>query len=319
MSIGAPIRGGVAAGLTLVVLMATLAARQPSSKVPVRPAPRGYSAGPVALSLRQPSEAMVLQADGRVFTLNTARGAIGSQFYRIPAGYQAVDMSAGTGSAGPIVCFTLNKSSSKDYGSFVLQILPDRREIWNWLSTGGVYVGLALDAAAGQAYVGNSTTNAIYRVPIGSKDVRAQQIAIVGDAERIGAMAIDPAGGRLFVADMGADRVYVVSLAGQRKPRAIALYGIEEVRAITWDARTRRIYAADSAEETIWAIDPELSSSKPQRILTDRRVKDPSGLALADDGTLWVADEVARMLFQVSVGTRAILRTVAWDPPSARQ
>src|SRR5687767_7034685 len=131
---------GLAVSVTLVAAIATLAARQPARTPSLpdaaRQATAGYNAGPIAISMRQASEAMVLQADGRVFALDTARGAIGSQFYRVPSGYQAVDLSAGTVPAGPIVCFTLNKSSSKDYGSYVLQVLANRKETWNLLMPG---------------------------------------------------------------------------------------------------------------------------------------------------------------------------------------
>jgi DNA-binding beta-propeller fold protein YncE len=274
-----------------------------------------YGSGPIALSLRQGPDAVVLQADGRAYTLNMSTGAIGAQTYRVPAGYQAVDAVSGLVKGTLVTCFSVNSRSSKESRSFVLQIMPDKREVWTWLRVPGVYVGLALEPARGVVYVSNSSTNEIFAVTIGDQNARPVRIAAIADAVRLGAMAIAPATRRLYASDMGAQRIYTIELASG----AIRTVNVpvEEARAMAWDGRTKQLFIADSGHETVWVVDPNARMPKPERVVTDKRLRDPAGLAVAADGTLWVADEAARALFQVSVPTKSISRTLRWSPPRA--
>jgi DNA-binding beta-propeller fold protein YncE len=301
-----------ALALTILALaVATLNARRQTA--PVTRMASKYASGPIAVSAREGSDGVVLQADGRAYALNMATGAIGAQTYRVPSDYQAVDAAAGTVAGGPVTCFSVNSRSSKGPQSFVLQIMPDRKEVWTWLPVAGVYVGLAIEPARGLVYVSNSTTNEIYAVTIGDQRARPARVAVVGDAGRLGAMAIAQATRRLYVSDMGAPRVYTIELATRRVKR-VNVPGVEEVRAMAWAAQSRRLFIADSGHETIWVVDPNAPQPRTERVISDKRLRDPAGIAVASDGTLWVADEASRTLFQVSAASRSITRTLAWNP-----
>jgi DNA-binding beta-propeller fold protein YncE len=276
---------------------------------------RDVGSGPVAISVRQGSDAVVLQADGRAYGLNLSSGAIGTQTYRVPSEYQAVDTVSGQVRGNLVTCFSLNSRSSKASRSFVLQILPDRREVWTWMRVPGVYVGLALEAARGVAYVSNSSTNEIFAVTIGDQNARTPRVAALPDAVRLGPMAIAPATRRLYVADLGAPRIYTIELSTGAVRRVDV--NIEEPRGLAWSSQTKQLFIADSGHEAVWVVDPNAVKPKVERVLIDRRLRDPAGVTVAPDGTLWVADEGSRALFQVSVATKSITRTVAWSPPKA--
>ena len=175
-----------------------------------------YGAGPVALGVQQGDEAVVLQADGQAYSLNMTTGVIGPRVYRVPAGFQAVDVVAGRVRGTVVTCFSVNPRSSKDGRSFVLQVTPDKGEVWSWLRVPGVYVGLAIEPARGVAYAANSTTNEIYAVTIGNQNVAPTRVVAIPGAVRLGALAIAPAARRLYVADMGAARIYTIELAPAR-------------------------------------------------------------------------------------------------------
>ncbi len=187
------------------------------------------------------------------------------------------------------------------------------RKCGRGLPVAGVYVGLAIEPARGLVYVSNSTTNEIYAVTIGNEKARPARIAVVGDAGRLGAMAIARSTRRLYVSDMGAPRVYTIELAS-RGVRRVNVPGVEEMRAMAWDAQSKRLFIADSGHETIWVVDPNAPAPKTDRVISDKRLRDPAGITVASDGTLWVADEASRTLFQVSAGSRSITRTVGWNP-----
>jgi len=302
-----------ALGATGVLAVASLNAMQTS-----RPTTRlatDFGSGPVALSMRQGGDAIVLQADGRAYALNMTTGAIGAQTYRVPVGYQAVDAVAGVVRGSQVTCFSLNSRSSKESRSFVLQIMPDKLEVWTWLRVPGVYIGLALEAARGLVYVSNSSTNEVFAVTIGDQNARPVRVATIPDAVRLGAMAIAPATRRLYVSDMGAPRIYTIEL-NTSAVRAVNV-PVEEARAMAWDGKTKQLFIADSGHETVWVVDPNAKAPKLERVVGDKRLRDPAGLTVASDGTLWVADEAARALFQVSVLTKSITRTVRWSPPKS--
>lgn len=294
--------------------LAALDARQTSS---MRPPSAGstYGSGPIALSVREGSEALVLQADGKALSLNTATGAIGALIFRVPSGFQAADAAAGKVRGGLVTCFSLNSRSSKESRSFVLQIMPDGRQIWTWLRVPGVYVGLAMEPARGLVYVSNSSTNEIFAVTIGDQNARPERIAAIPDAERLGALAIAPATRRLYVADMSAPRLYTIELS-TRAVRAVNV-SVEEARALAWDGSTKRLFIADSGHETVWVVDPNAKLPKAERVVNDKRLRDPAGLTVASDGTLWVADEATRAVFQISPATKSITRAVKWTLPKS--
>jgi DNA-binding beta-propeller fold protein YncE len=279
------------------------------------PIASAYGSGPVALSVREGSEALVLQADGQAYSLNMSTGAIGAQVYRVPSGFQAVDAVAGLVRGRLVTCFSLNSRTAKESRSFILQVTADKRELWTWLRVPGVYVGLAIEPARGLVYVSNSSTNEIFAVTLGDQNARPQRVAIIPDAARLGALAIAPSTRRLYAADMGAPRVYTIEL-NTRAVRSVNV-GVEEARALAWDGKTKRLFIADSGHETVWVVDPNAPAPKAERIISDKRLRDPAGLTIASDGTLWVADEATRALFQISPETKSITRAVKWSLPKS--
>ena len=114
---------------------------------------------------------------------------------------------------------------------------------------------------------------------------------------------------------MSAPRLYTIELnTGEVKAVAAA---VEEARAIAWDGVSKRLFIADSGNEAILVIDPNARAPRLERVINEKGLRDPSGLTVAPDGTLWVADESARSIFQIAVDSRTIKRTVRWNPPKS--
>lgn len=266
--------------------------------------------GPIAIAMNGPQVALILRADGRVRRFDTATGSTGAEFYRVPADYMATDLAAAAPPDGPVVTVMLNAKSSATYNSFVLQVYPAGRQVWTWLPQRGVYIGVAVDTNGQYAYATNSTNNRIYRILIGDSNARVTEVAELADADRIGAVAIDTSGGRLFVADIAGGRVFVVPLAPSGPRSVIRLAGSAELRAATWSASARRLLVADAGAETIWVVDPD-RDSEPFPI-RDRRLRAPSGLTVTAAGQAWGIDEGRNAVFQLQ-GLRSILRLVSLD------
>jgi len=266
----------------------------------------GGGAGPVAIAIGDGREALVLMADGRVATIDTASGAIGRDIYRVPDSVTPIDLAAGRTKDGTILCLTVNPKSGNRPSS-LLQVFGDGRSVSTPLLARGVYVGVAVDAGGGVAYVANSSNNVVYRLRLGEEKGIAGEVATL--AGRIGTIALDEAGKRLFVSDWAVSRLHIVSLLGW-PPKSIPLAGISDVRALAWSPADNRLYVADSGREAVWSVDPATASVQPA--FKDARFRAPSGLAFAGDGTLWMVDEAARGAFQLSIGDRRVLRALRW-------
>jgi DNA-binding beta-propeller fold protein YncE len=181
------------------------------------------------------------------------------------------------------------------------------------MQTPGVYIGLAINPADGHIYVSNSTTNEVFEVPVGVANPRQVLVAAPARAVRLGAMAIDPVARRLYVADVGVPVIYAIDLASRSVRRLNVPVG--DVRALAWGEAARRLYVADSGQEAVWVVDPNAPKPAANRFVQDPRIRVPAGITVAPDRSVWIADEAAHALFQVSADSRTIIRVVPWSPP----
>ena len=278
--------------------------------------------GPIAIGMTNANSAIILQSDGRLIAFDTKSHDAGKVLYRVPAAFQAVDVAAAPFRKGAITCFTLNakptpkpsvqsaSASEPAPGSFVMQLMPDRREVWTWMPERGVYIGVAVDGDAGVAYTTNSTTGGVFRVVLGDQRAPVVEVARIIEADRIGTLALDAAGERLFVADIAMGRLFVVPLTPGRRMTTITIPDAEEIRAVAWSPLARKVFVADSAQEAVWSIDPERPEN-PVR-LRDPRLREPSGLTTTRDGHVWLVDEGAKSVFQLSAANNTVLHAVKW-------
>jgi WD40 repeat protein len=274
-----------------------------------------YGNGPVALAMRSESEAVILQLKGRVSTFNVRRWLPGETLYSVPGDFNATDMSAASSGSRQFVCLVLDSHGVGPEKSFILQLV-NGREIWSWLGVKGVYTAVAIDAAQGFVYTSNSTTNGLYRLRLGEEKQTATLVATFREASRIGAIAVDSEGRRLFIADYDGGRIFVWDMKGGR-PRTISAPELTEIRALAWDGRRRRLYIADSGSEGVWSVSED--GGKPQLLVRDRRFRQPSGLAMAAEDALIVADESSGSVFSVGTIDGAVGRVAALSQGGARK
>ena len=271
----------------------------------------GVSPGPVAIAIGKSAEAVILRADGRLYSFDTQRGRTPNEFFRVPSDFAASDIGIASTAAGSVKCLIVNSKSTSKYASFVLQLSPDKKQVWTKLPDRGVYVGIAVDGAGKFAYATNSTTNTVYRVELGNERGRVTPVAAMPKAEVLGSMVLDEAGQRLFVADMTGGAVFMVGLGRKSEPRRVEISATSEIRAVAWQPAGRRLFVADAGQESVFAIDPERPTDYYE--VTHRAFKQPSGLALAIDGSLWGVDQGSRTLFQILANQRTAARIITLD------
>jgi DNA-binding beta-propeller fold protein YncE len=298
--------------VVLTILLAGVAGRvglgqpasRPSSQIRQQQLSPFAGDGPVAIAMRNDAEAAVLQLKGRVSSFNAQRWIPGGTIYSVPRGFDATDLAAT--SKGDI-CLLLNGQSLTERGSFVLQVTAGQ-EVWISLRERGVYTGLAIDQTRGFAYAANSTTNTVSRLRLGQEKQAVARVVTLYDAERIGAIAIDPVTQRLFIGDSDGHRIFVRDLNTGRTA-SVRADSLSEIRAMTWDARRGRLYVADSGSEGIWSVDPQ-GGGPPLLLVRDNRFRQPSGLTLVSPDLLAVSDETTGAIWSLSVPDRAVRQTV---------
>jgi len=264
--------------------------------------------GPVAISAANLNEAVVLQLGGRVSTFDLKTWTPGSMLYEVPRDFDAVDMSAAIISSGRVICLVVNGHVSGQ--SFVLQLLSGH-EVWTWLNVKGVYTGVAIDPAHGFAYAANSTTNAIFRIRLGEEKQTPEKTATFYQGQRIGPIALDVTGQRLFAADSDGRQIFVRDLEHART-RAIQTSDLGEMRALTWDPSRSVLYVVDSGNEGIWRV--ALDSLNPQLLMRDSRFREPSGLTMGPQDLLIATDERSGFVFSLSPADRSIRQVARVSP-----
>jgi DNA-binding beta-propeller fold protein YncE len=260
-----------------------------------------------AISMRGPGEGVVLQSDGRVLSFNEKGPSQSQQIYQVPSRYSAIDLAAGIWNQRSVLCLSLNGRKTSGLTGHLLQVFQGGQQVWVELPSSGVYVGVALDARAGVTYVGNSSNNIVYRVKLGQEKGAVTELTTLGKAQRIGAMALDSAGQRLFVSEMSSGELHVISLTNPRSAVRLDLPGIEEIRAIAWNPTSQRLYVADSGKEALWIVTPSQASATVQRF-GSVSFNEPSGLTVGSDGTVWAVDARSPSAVQLAPDTGGLMR-----------
>lgn len=161
--------------------------------------------------------------------------------------------------------------------------------------------GIDVGSASHTAYVATSDSNEIYRVDL--QGTQSAFVARISTAMKLGPLAFDEAGQRVFVADVAAGAIYQYSLA--RKSVKVLVTGLSTPNALSYYPDTRLLYVADPGRRAIFTADTR--AGKPvARELVSSPLKSPYGMALLSGNRLAVADYGAQSVYVFS-GKGALL------------
>jgi hypothetical protein len=254
----------------------------------------------------------VLQADGALFDLDVTTGHA-TLLYRVPETYQVLEAAAGGLDSGPVVGIVICERKTSNARSYLLQVGKAGEPIWSVFPPRGLFLGITLEESRRVAFVGNASNGDIYELPLGSKSATPQRLMGVMRATRLGWLTYDRAAQTIYAADLDAGQVYRVDVRAKTSELMARLQGAGDVRAIAWVAAERRLLFSDSERQTVWAVNVAGHDQTARRFITDAAFREPAGLAVLD-GSLWIADEGAQMLFEVAPATGAVIRRLPWHP-----
>jgi DNA-binding beta-propeller fold protein YncE len=171
----------------------------------------------------------------------------------------------------------------------------DQAQTWSARAT---FAGIAIDSVHHTVYVGDAVTGEISWLSMDGNSTSPSFLVEVSGVTRLGPLAADAAGQRLFAADVGGGTIYVLDLAS-RKSHLLAS-GMGEPAALSYDADQQRLYVADASRHCIWQI--STNSPKPKTIVFSSapELREPRGITVDAQHTVWVADHAALAVFKLS-------------------
>ena len=255
-------------------------------------APPGKAQGPVAISALPSGTLVVLGGRGRLSLIDSTSGGV--TLLKDSLGYfTPVDMAAvRIGDTDSIFVALYNTALRQ---GLLARYSLAGAQLQTWSARAA---GVAIDPLHHIVYLGDAVTGEISSLSANGNATSPSFLVEVSGVNRLGPLAADAAGQRLFAADVGAGTIYVVDLAS-RKSRLLAS-GLEEPAALSYDADQQRLYVADASRHCIWQISTNSPKPKPSIFSSAPQLREPRGISVDAQHTVWVADHAALAVFKLS-------------------
>jgi DNA-binding beta-propeller fold protein YncE len=160
----------------------------------------------------------------------------------------------------------------------------DGKELQTWIFR-NICSGIDSGGSNHTAYVATSDSNEIYQLsPEGSKSAF---VARISSATKLGPLAFDEGGQKIYVADVAAGVIYQYSMAA--KSTKVFVSNLSAPTALSFDPETGRLYIADPGRRAIFTVDTHSSNPIATKFVSDP-LKSPYGMALLSSDRMAVAD-----------------------------
>jgi hypothetical protein len=259
------------------------------------------SAGMISAQIRPVSISAL--ADGRIFGLDAAKklcfiasntGKIEMISINLDYPYQGFDLATGGSPMEPLI-FVATRGAEMPFPP-IIQYTAAGQEKRRWQIPVSFPSGLAYDTPRRLLYISTLQDVSIYRVdlnePVGAKPRFLLQVS---GAERLGAMAVDSSGSRLFAADPFSGTVYVISLASGVSSTLASNLG--EPTALAVGTGSNLLYVLDQMRRCVWTIRLDQGLQKPVKFWSFPEFRQPAGLTMDASGTVWIGDKSTKALF----------------------
>lgn len=234
------------------------------------------------------SELYVLDDSGALHAFRLAENGL-SEYARVsvPQGFAAADMSFLRSQMPASVMIAGNQAGR----GLVLRLSLDGRPLKSW-GFQNVCSGVDSGAAGRSAYVATSDSNELYRLDPQGPHVTL--VAHIPDATKLGPVAFDEAGQKVYVADVASGRVYQYSIAARSSK--VFVTHLSAPTALAFEAETNRLFIADPGQRAILTVDTR--AAKPVAVpFASHPLKAPYGMTLVSAGRVAVADYRANAIF----------------------
>jgi len=178
----------------------------------------------------------------------------------------------------------------------------DGKQLQTWMFR-NICSGIDFGTSSHTAYVATSDSNEIYRLnPEGSKSTF---VARIPDATKLGPLAFDEGGQKIYVADVAAGAIYQYSL--KVKSSKVLVSNLSAPTALSFEPETGRLYIADPGRRGIFTVDTRSGNPVATEFVSGP-LKSPYGMALLSSDRMAVADYGANSVFVFSSKGKLLFR-----------
>jgi DNA-binding beta-propeller fold protein YncE len=192
--------------------------------------------------------------------------------------------------------WAFSSQSSQGNEGVIVEYSLDGQEVKKWTTLGRTYAGIVVDPTHETIYLGSPHNGDISALAFSEQTPKTT--VHVSGASLIGAVALDVEGQRLFAADLASSNVYVVDLV-RRKSRLLAS-GLGEPSALSYDPSQHKLFIADAGRHRISQISVDTPNPKVSDFSTAPELREPRGVAVAPDHSVWATDFEAGTVLQFS-------------------
>lgn len=262
--------------------------------------PIGRAQGPVAISALPSGTLVVLGGRGRLSLIDSRSGRV--TLLKDTLGYfSPADMAAARLGNTDSIFIALYNTVQRQGVLAKYSLAGSQMQTWFGRTA---FAGIAIDQVHQTVYIGDAVTGEISSLSIVGNSTSPSFLVEVSGVTRLGPLAADAAGQRLFAADVGGGTIYVVDLSS-RKSRLLAS-GMGEPAAISYDADQQRLYVADASRHCIWQISTNSPKPKASIFSSAPELREPRGITVDGQHTVWVADHAALAVFKLSFAGRVV-------------
>jgi DNA-binding beta-propeller fold protein YncE len=241
---------------------------------------------PIAAAKPANGSLFVVTAEGTVYAINLGlkSGSVAGHF-SLPVQALPSDMTYGTVNAQPTLFIPSSYTIGSRVNGQVKAYSAAGAESGSW-NIAHVITGIAIDQSRDTIYFTSGDSPEIYALSTQSKSA-PHFVCEVNGAVHLGAIAVDGAGQKAYVADIDAGTVYAVDLQSHHSE---PIASISKPQAFALSADGSQLFVADAAKKRLVAINLKAPQQAP-RILTPTGLQSPSGLAWVDATHLAVTDQ----------------------------
>ncbi|HVU47551.1 MAG TPA: hypothetical protein VHD85_15570 [Terracidiphilus sp.] len=238
------------------------------------------------------TELYVLDDAGTIHKYRVSENGL-SEYGRIavPSDFVAADMTYARSETPESILMAGTQSGR---GGVVLRLSLDSRTLKTW-GFENICGGVDSGARNHTAYVATSDSNEIYKVDLRATGITP--IAQIPDAVKLGPVAYDDAGQKIYVADVASGKVYEYSIA--TKSSRVFLTHLSAPSALVFDAETNRLFVADPGQRAIFVADAHAARPVAVPFVTGP-LRAPYGMTLISGARVAVADHSLNSIFVFS-------------------
>ncbi len=274
---------------------------------------------PIGMAMLPSGDLIILDAGGLLYRLGTDEPSPGLKLMlKLPGRSVATSIAAAEllqgGTSKPAIFATLYYSGQTTYMGLLVQYRIDGAHARQWeLPWQGLSQGIAIDQKRNRVYVTHSDQSQVYRLDLQTGKFDALPSLARNKPGRVGPLAIDVSGNRLFAADTQKGRFFEIH---PDQPKPVWIEGTDtapiiKASALAYHDANGSVYLTDESKGCVWELKKNSktwNSLVPRKVFKDftKKLPDPISIAVGRSA-LWVGDTRSKSILEIALSGESIV------------